>query len=240
MDFECKCGRIFKTKRSINSHARFCSCYVKKEKTRYLKDDKYLCECGRIFEKSQSLNAHFSHCIIHRNGNPPVDRFNGKCGWSKGKTKDTHPGIMSMSQKIRGTTHKHSDETKRKISKSTIGKTGGYRKNSNRGIGSYYNGIWLDSSYEIRYVRMLDTIGIKWEKNKKGFPYDFKGRIYKYIPDFYLPETNEWIEIKGFVREKDQYKWADFPHNLKVLFEIDITNLENGKITFSLEINGDH
>jgi Icc-related predicted phosphoesterase len=90
MDFECNCGRNFKTQRSINSHARFCSDYTGKRKSEYLTEgNKYLCECGRIFEKSQSLNAHFSHCIIHRKDKPAIDRFLNSRGWSKGKTKES-------------------------------------------------------------------------------------------------------------------------------------------------------
>ena len=77
----CNCGKQFEKQSSLNSHARFCKLYIKKEKKHsiYKKQEKlYECECGKTFEKSQALNAHFSHCLVHRNG--------------KEETRDISPG----------------------------------------------------------------------------------------------------------------------------------------------------
>lgn len=70
-EFICNCGKVFSSRRSLNSHARFCKQYVKIDKSSKYKvnDNKYVCECGKEFEKFQSLNAHFSHCDIHHNMN---------------------------------------------------------------------------------------------------------------------------------------------------------------------------
>ena len=47
-----------------------------------------------------------------------------------------------------------------------------------------------------------------------------------YIPDFYLPDTDEYIEVKGYETRRDAAKWAAFPHRLTVVKEADIRKLE--------------
>ncbi|MEG1008265.1 MAG: hypothetical protein RSE41_00110 [Clostridia bacterium] len=88
--FVCNCGREFKSRRSLNSHARFCNKYIKKkQRSIYYNEElkNYTCECGKIFVNSQSLNAHFSHCETHaeKNGKELKNRdfiVKGKmCGW---------------------------------------------------------------------------------------------------------------------------------------------------------------
>lgn len=67
-EFICNCGRKFLTYRSLNSHARFCSLYKKKEKpvSKYKSSNgEYVCECGKSFINFQSFNAHLSHCDKH-------------------------------------------------------------------------------------------------------------------------------------------------------------------------------
>lgn len=66
----CNCGRKFETQRSLNSHARFCELYIKKQKQKPKSKYKdiygnYTCECGKVYTYYQSFNAHLSHCDIH-------------------------------------------------------------------------------------------------------------------------------------------------------------------------------
>ena len=74
-EFVCNgCGKIFKTAKSLRSHARFCKNYRRAKynsegeyvsQSKYKVGNHYECECGKIFEKANSLNAHLSHCEIH-------------------------------------------------------------------------------------------------------------------------------------------------------------------------------
>ena len=64
----CNCGREFESRRSLNSHARFCDEYVKitPECLNYkISDNLYKCKCGKEFDNNFSLAAHTSHCTIH-------------------------------------------------------------------------------------------------------------------------------------------------------------------------------
>lgn len=77
--------------------------------------------------------------------------------------------------------------------------------------------VELDSGWEFRYAIYLDSLGVKWERNTKKFQYFFKGKYRNYIPDFYVHDWDEYVEIKGRKKPMDDAKWRDFPHKLKVL-----------------------
>jgi len=101
-------------------------------------------------------------------------------------------------------------EIKDKISRSCKGKTGGYRTKSgtSRIHGSYYKGIWMDSSWELRCAIRMDEKGIKWERdyNRYLVYFDDNGEEHKYHPDFYLPNLNVYLEIRGYDKKERRYK----------------------------------
>jgi len=74
------------------------------------------------------------------------------------------------------------------------------KKNSYK--GGYYKGIWMRSSYEIIYAKWLDKNKIKWKYEYKTFDLGYT----TYIPDFYLPKRNRYIEIKGYWRDDARKK----------------------------------
>ena len=220
----CKCGKSYAKVSSLRSHARFCEIYEKIDKTsKYKVDNRYTCECGKAFDKHQSLNAHFSYCRIHKNGNPLTRGLPGYCGWNKGLTKETSEIMLSVSKKVseKQTGRNLPDSWRKHLSDSLKGKTGGVRDGSNkwRGVHIEMNGtiVWLDSSYELRFVNLLNSFEISWVKNRRKFPYEYGNSKFMYIPDFYLPEMNIWIEIKGWLKDKDLAKWKYFPYSLKVI-----------------------
>lgn len=79
-----------------------------------------------------------------------------------------------------------------------------------------YNGIDLHGSWELAYVKYLDENSILWKRCKESFTYYFDGKNRKYTPDFYLIDTDEYVEIKGYKTEKDIAKWAQFPKYRKL------------------------
>lgn len=98
---------------------------------------------------------------------------------------------------------------------------GGYRKGSSRGKSGYYKGIWCDSTYELVWVIYNLDHQIKFQRNTKGFEYEYNNQKHKYYPDFIL-ENNLYIEIKNFLQDKDKEKFKQFPYQLKVLFGNDL------------------
>ena len=83
-----------------------------------------------------------------------------------------------------------------------------YRKNYQKGyvFNQYENKhVYLLSSMEFKYVKYLEQNNIKWIK-PKPLEYFSKEKKHLYFPDFYLPETNEYIEIKGYMWKGDKLK----------------------------------
>jgi len=63
------------------------------------------------------------------------------------------------------------------------------------------------SNLERQFAEFLDRSGVKWVYEYKSFPYiDKDGRRRTYTPDFYFVEKDRYIEIKGYKRDKDEYK----------------------------------
>jgi hypothetical protein len=70
----------------------------------------------------------------------------------------------------------------------------------------------MDSGAERYFALILDQNGVKWIKNTSTY-FNFvnsAGKTQKYFPDFYLPEYNYWIEIKGkrYIRPDDNLRLA--------------------------------
>ena len=103
-----------------------------------------------------------------------------------------------------------------------------------------YKGENLQSSYELKVAIDLDNNNIKWEKCHKAFPYiDCNNITRHYIPDFYLPEYNVYLDPKNdylineFIYEgfstSDKIKWVQEKNNIRVIV-LDKDHLEWNKI----------
>ena len=76
---------------------------------------------------------------------------------------------------------------------------GGKRKD----LGNTY----FRSAWEANYARYLNFAKIKWEYEPKTFWFDgIKRGSRSYTPDFYLPEEDRYVEIKGWMDKKSRTK----------------------------------
>lgn len=89
-----------------------------------------------------------------------------------------------------------------------------------------YKNITLDSQWEVDFAIWLDENKIIWERPNKGFEYNYKDKKHIYYPDFYLPQLDIYVEVKGYKREKDEYKWKSL-NNLIVLLSKDIKKIKD-------------
>jgi len=79
---------------------------------------------------------------------------------------------------------------------------GGYRKD----LKQYFRSKW-----ENNMARYYNFLGIKWIYEPKEFEfYKIKRGSRFYKPDFYLPEQDKLIEIKGFFTASDKTKIRRF------------------------------
>ena len=102
---------------------------------------------------------------------------------------------------------------------------------SNRGrvrhIKKY--GLTFDGSWELKFYEWCLSKNIKIIDNKEFFDYIFKGKSHLYNPDFYLPEYDIFVEVKGYYDEKDLAKWNHFNKKLFILKDDSIKLIDNMK-----------
>jgi hypothetical protein len=61
----------------------------------------------------------------------------------------------------------------------------------------------MRSGFEVMYALILEKENIEWKYEPKCFQL-LNGL--RYTPDFYLPEQNLWIDVKGQITEKHKNK----------------------------------
>ena len=76
-----------------------------------------------------------------------------------------------------------------------------------KAIETVYNGYRFRSRLEARWATLFDTLGIKYDYEPEGFV--LSDGTY-YLPDFYLPESRSWFEVKGEMDEASAHKIDEF------------------------------
>lgn len=195
-------------------------------------DDLFCKYCGKECKNKNSVIQHEIRCASNPNRKDVIRKgFNGKgkLPWNKGLSKETDERVLKASIKSsiskKGKPgHAHTEEFKKKQRDNALrNHLGGF--NMCRGI--YYNGIKLDSSYEVSVAESLDSNCVKWERPGR-FLYHFNGVEHYYTPDFYLPEYNVYLDPKndylidninprlGY-KDLDKIKQVEKENNIKVI-----------------------
>jgi len=71
--------------------------------------------------------------------------------------------------------------------------------------------VLMDSTWEVKMAMKLDELDIKWRRDPK-IKLEYKtrgGRKRNYIPDFYLPDLDIYIEVKGYWTDAARHKMKD-------------------------------
>lgn len=66
-----------------------------------------------------------------------------------------------------------------------------------------YAGVWFRSRLEASWAAFMDHHAIEWAYETDYFEF---GDGSRYLPDFWLPESRAWIEVKGVLCEADEAK----------------------------------
>lgn len=201
--------------------------------------------CGKECKNLNSLRQHEIRC---KNNPDKIDLSYIKPGHSKGhkgsnqfiKAKELNLSVPVVSDEtkkkigIKSKNRKHTNESKEKISKSIrqaiYNNPESYSSsNVNGRVKHYeYHGYKLDGLWELIVAKYLDSINVKWIKPNYGFEYFWNDSTHIYFPDFYLPEYNYYIEVKGYQRERDIYKWKSID-NLIIIKKIEIEKIKNNE-----------
>ncbi len=185
----------------------------------------FICEfCKKEFKSKNSVIAHKVRCKLNPNMKFWVSTKGPKKGhpaWNKGLTKETDDRVAKLFQTYRkryeegkytNYSHPHSKETKELLSKmrsdylASAKNAGGFRD-----VGWYDVKNIKDEQYTVRglweynVALKLNELKIYWTKNHYlNYFIDDVKKIYN--PDFYLPDQNAYIEVKGYFSENDKIK----------------------------------
>lgn len=230
-----KCKRFFNTSQ-IKRHENVCDgsfkTIIKTEFTGFCKF------CGKTCKNHNSQRNHERLCKSNPNRDITESGFsqynldikNGKKKRPENQyTKANRLGLpkpeISKEERQRRSDNnkKRSPEFRKKVaevaSKTILDKAakGDWHVSLAKNMHHNYNGIDLHGKWELAFAMYLDREGILWERNKFRFPYTFKDKTRTYTPDFYIVGTNTFIEIKGYERDIDQIKWAQFPEDKNLI-----------------------
>lgn len=161
--------------------------------------------CHKQCNSLNSLKQHECRCPENPNRiNVYLDNFNntGRKPWNLGLTADKDERIQRAKEtyqknraagKHKKQGRKHTDAEKQHLRECALkNKLGGFHMR--RGVD--YNGIKLDSSYEVVLAKNLDLNNIRWSRPER-FLYHMDGKEHYYTPDFYLPDYNVYLDPKN-------------------------------------------
>lgn len=187
--------------------------------------------CDKLLKNKIALAAHLRCCSLNPTAKGSPFKKSWETAWNKGLTKETSEIVRSMSAKAQITNaanpsflnKNHTDETRKRMSDSRNALyASGWEPVCGRAkkydyISPVAGQIKVDGTWELRVCHHLDSLGVKWNRNRERFKYvrpDGKNATYQ--PDFFVEDWNCFIEVKGYETELDHAKWSQFPHKLEV------------------------
>lgn len=91
-----------------------------------------------------------------------------------------------------------------------------------------YNGVIFQSSWEVAIAQFLDHHNITWEQPHKRIKW-FDKTLQKhrtYLPDFYLPEYNYFLDVKNPIKQKQD---ADKLSQLTTILNLHVGDIDTIK-----------
>jgi hypothetical protein len=82
-----------------------------------------------------------------------------------------------------------------------------------KSLPTYYKGVTFRSRLEARWAIVFDELGIKWEYEPEGieinashFSDPYNPKSFGYLPDFYFPDLDCMVEVKGSLTKAEYWK----------------------------------
>lgn len=255
--FKCKeCNKEFKTHQALNAHVgwhknpkRPCNYNCKVSK------GPFICSiCNKEYNTKGALSSHIGwhnkpgrpSNFIEYTRKVKSGEIKGSNQYIKADTLGLPKPIVSVEtrRKISEGSKKQvwSDERRKNMSESMRKAVNDHPESYSQGkvkknIKVYdYNGFKLTGTWELDFAKYLDKIGVKWtNKISKVINYTFEDKLRRYFPDFYLPELDLYIEVKGQEVERDYLKWKATPNLMVIKYPEILTIRKGGDI--KIEVN---
>jgi hypothetical protein len=205
------------------------------------------CEfCNRESKNENSYKQHKARCSKNPGRINFIVPTNKGCKGANGYSKAKREGrIFAISEETKRKIkeakkdYKPSAETKAKIKESmqrivkerpesySWGNIS-HRISRYESIDSFGNSVQLQGSWEKLVSDCFSQCKIKWlRKIQKGFSYFWNNSNHLYFPDFYLPDYDLYVEVKGKELDRDICKYQAL-QNLWILRKKEILFLKKG------------
>jgi len=96
-----------------------------------------------------------------------------------------------------------------------------------------YRGQKFHGNWEVDVAKWLDENNISWVRPNNPIEYEWNGKTHLYFPDFYLPEHDIFVEVKGYETERDTCKWAEVPNLLTIKYH-ELKMIRNGQFALGV------
>ena len=97
-------------------------------------------------------------------------------------------------------------------------------------VDSFGNNTKLNGSWEKIVADYLNINNIQWtNKIKEKLIYNWQNKDRIYYPDFYLPDYDMYIEVKGYQRDRDIQKWNIVKDRLIIIKQKEINLIKQNK-----------
>lgn len=106
---------------------------------------------------------------------------------------------------------------------------------SNRGRTKQiiYNDVKFQGQWELDFYMWCETNSIEVVRPSEWFDYVWDGNR-KYNPDFFIPNLDLYVEIKGYETDRDRAKWNQFTKNLCIVKSAEIDLIRKGQFSLPL------
>jgi hypothetical protein len=141
-----------------------------------------------------------------------IGGMTGKKAWNKGLTKETNEILRATGEHCsegyksgRNIPHRtlHTEEFKARQSKNAIARGLGGHTSKQKLYFEKNDGsvVYLQSSYEIRFAKILEALRIEWSRPEPLPWIDDSGKSHRYYPDFkvgkiYIDTKNDYLAVK--------------------------------------------
>lgn len=184
--------RLTKNAYNLGKHRKYCSrscanvrVHSKETKRKISRTN---CIVMNIFEiKSKLINGLKKHYSIPENRERQRKVYRK---WQKDNPKEFEEARKKSS--IINSGKILSESHKEKLRLANLGRALKHKKRV-----PYKNTI-MRSTWEVLTAKFLDAKGIKWQYEPKRFYFN----DFTYLPDFYLPESDIWVEVKGWMNKR--------------------------------------
>jgi len=178
----------------------------------------YCIDCGkRLKSEGAYRNKRCMKCNVKNRPKSYYDYLRGSNnpGWKGGKPKCPECGgekpNITAKRCSRCSHHarrgvKFTKNHREKIGIALTGKNNHFWGHPPKWSRVKYKNVSMRSSWEVAYAKYLDKNNIKWLYESKTFNL---GNC-TYTPDFYLPETNTYVEIKGYWYREAKTRYLKF------------------------------